>query len=54
MYVGSSVSFAGAGLGGTVEEEMEAFGKVVEVVTSKLQDVLGITNGVSGIAISGS
>lgn len=46
------MSFAGAGLGGTVEEEMEAFRKVVEVITSKLQDALGITNGVSAISVS--
>lgn len=36
-YVGNSISFASTGLGGTVEEEMEAFKKVVEVVVSKLQ-----------------
>ncbi|KAF3770647.1 hypothetical protein M406DRAFT_244789 [Cryphonectria parasitica EP155] len=54
VYVGSSVSLAGAGLGGTVEEEMEAFKTVVEVVTEKLQTSQGITNGVSGISISDS
>jgi hypothetical protein len=32
VYVGNSISFAGAGMGGTVEEEMEGFKKVVEVV----------------------
>lgn len=52
VYVSSSMSFAGAGLGGTVEEEMEAFRKVVEVITSKLQDALGITNGVAAISVS--
>lgn len=31
-YVGSSVSFADAGMGGTVEEEMEGFRRVVEAV----------------------
>lgn len=54
VYVGSSMSFASAGLGGTVEEEMEAFRKVVDVVTEKLQDKLGITNGVSGLSINSS
>lgn len=34
VYVGSSVSFAGAGNGGTVEEEMEGFRRVVETVVS--------------------
>ncbi|KAI9653973.1 MAG: hypothetical protein M1821_006834 [Bathelium mastoideum] len=37
VYVGNSVSFAGAGLGGTVEEEMEGFRKVVNIVTSELR-----------------
>lgn len=46
------MSFAGAGLGGTVEEEMEAFRKVVEVITSKLQGALGIANGVAAISVS--
>lgn len=32
VYVGNSISFASAGMGGTVEEEMEGFKKVVEVV----------------------
>lgn len=54
VYVGSSVSFAGAGLGGTVEEEMEAFGKVVNVVTEKLQTSLGLTNGLSEMSIAAS
>ncbi|KAI1391359.1 uncharacterized protein F4822DRAFT_183178 [Hypoxylon trugodes] len=40
VYVGNSISFANTGLGGTVEEEMEAFKKVVEVTLSKLQDVI--------------
>lgn len=31
-YVGSSVSFADSGMGGTVEEEMEGFRRVVETV----------------------
>ncbi|KAF2442965.1 hypothetical protein P171DRAFT_363035 [Karstenula rhodostoma CBS 690.94] len=32
VYVGNSISFASAGMGGTVEEEMEGFKRVVEVV----------------------
>ncbi|KAK4241136.1 hypothetical protein C8A03DRAFT_12596 [Achaetomium macrosporum] len=35
-YVGNSISLASTGLGGTVEEEMEAFKKVVEVTLSQL------------------
>lgn len=31
---------------------MEAFRKLVEVITAKLQDSLGLANGVSGISIS--
>ncbi|KAH6841002.1 hypothetical protein B0I37DRAFT_385811 [Chaetomium sp. MPI-CAGE-AT-0009] len=40
-YVGNSISFASTGLGGTVEEEMDAFKKVVEVTLSQLQPVIG-------------
>ncbi|KAK7698986.1 hypothetical protein SLS64_012041 [Diaporthe eres] len=54
VYVASSMSFASTGLGGTVEEEMEAFRRVVEVVSGKLQDVLGVTNGVSSLSVSSS
>lgn len=54
VYVGSSMSFASTGLGGTVEEEMEAFRKVVEVVSGKLQGVLGVTNGVAAMPVSSS
>lgn len=53
-YVGSSLSLSGAGLGGTVEEEMEAFRKVVEVITEKLQSSLGITNGLAEMTIGTS
>ena len=45
VYVGNSVSFVNAGLGGTMEEEMEGFRKVVEVVVGRLQEVLHIPNG---------
>ena len=37
VYVGNSMSFASAGMGGTVEEEMEGFKKVVEVVMKQLE-----------------
>lgn len=51
VYVGNSVSFAGAGLGGTVEEEIEAFRNVVKVVLSRLEGIIGsaeaVANGVS-------
>ena len=36
VYVGNSISFASAGLGGTVEEEMEGFRRVVEVVMGEV------------------
>ena len=45
-YVGNSVSFANAGLGGTVEEEMEAFKQVAELVLSKLKSANATPNGV--------
>ena len=37
VYVGSSSSFASAGMGGIVEEEMEGFRRVVEVVMGLLK-----------------
>ncbi|RGP64413.1 20s proteasome chaperone domain-containing [Fusarium sporotrichioides] len=37
VYVTNSMSFANAGMGGTVEEEMEAFKSIVQVVSEKLQ-----------------
>jgi hypothetical protein len=36
VYVGNSMSFAGAGRGGDVEEEMEGFRMVVEVVMEEV------------------
>lgn len=39
-YVGNSISFASTGLGGTVEEEMDAFKKVVEVTLANLQPII--------------
>ncbi|KAL3425963.1 hypothetical protein PVAG01_02754 [Phlyctema vagabunda] len=40
-YVGNSISFASAGMGGTVEEEMEGFKKVVEVVMAEVKKLEG-------------
>jgi hypothetical protein len=37
VYVSNSISLANTGLGGTFEEEMEAFKKVAEVTLAKLQ-----------------
>lgn len=37
VYVSNSMSFADAGMGGTVEEEMEAFKTIVQIVLGKLQ-----------------
>lgn len=36
-YVSNSISLASTGLGGTMEEEMEAYRKVVEVVMPRIQ-----------------
>jgi hypothetical protein len=38
VYVGNSSSFASAGMGGTVEEEMEGFRRVVEVIMELLDN----------------
>ncbi|KAK2072274.1 hypothetical protein P8C59_006638 [Phyllachora maydis] len=37
VYVANSISFASTGMGGTVEEEMDAFGAVAELVLSHVQ-----------------
>ena len=37
VYVSNSMSFAGAGLGGTVEEELEAQRQVIKVINTQLQ-----------------
>ncbi|KAI1334771.1 hypothetical protein F5Y15DRAFT_420550 [Xylariaceae sp. FL0016] len=51
VYVGNSISLASTGLGGTVEEEMEAFKNVVDVSLDKLRGVIkspmGLPDGVS-------
>jgi hypothetical protein len=41
VYVGNSISFASTGMGGTVEEEMEGFKKVVEVVMDEVRQSEG-------------
>jgi len=50
VYVGNSISFASAGMGGTVEEEMEGFKKVVEVVMEEVKKIDGqhAVNGIKG------
>lgn len=45
VYVGNSISFASAGMGGTVEEEIEGFKKVVEVVMGEVGRTEGLVNG---------
>jgi hypothetical protein len=47
VYVGNSISFASAGMGGTVEEEVEGFKKVVEVVMEEVgkSDGVQLVNG---------
>ncbi|KAI8947058.1 hypothetical protein F4801DRAFT_29918 [Xylaria longipes] len=44
MYVANSISLASTGLGGTMEEEMEAFKQVVAVALDKLQPVIQASN----------
>lgn len=44
VYVTNSMSFESAGMGGTMEEEIEAFKGVVEVTLGKLQELgVGMT-----------
>jgi len=45
VYVGNSISFASAGMGGTVEEEMEGFRKVVEIVMGEVDRVGAVGGG---------
>ena len=37
MHVGSSVTFAAAAQGGTVEEEMDGFRRIVDVVVGEVE-----------------
>ncbi|TQV99185.1 hypothetical protein V2A60_004675 [Cordyceps javanica] len=39
VYVTNSISFVNAGMGGTVEEEMEALKNVIEVVSGRLKEM---------------
>jgi hypothetical protein len=48
VYVGNSISFASAGMGGTVDEEMEGFKKVVEVVMDEVRKSSGGAQIVNG------
>ncbi|KAF4121817.1 hypothetical protein GMORB2_1657 [Geosmithia morbida] len=41
VYVTNSISFVNAGMGGTVEEEMEAFKSIVQVALEHIKDVGG-------------
>ena len=43
VYVGNSMSFASAGMGGTVEEEIEGFKKVAAVVMGEVEKARGQT-----------
>jgi hypothetical protein len=45
VYVTNSLSLANAGLGGTFEEEMEAFKKVAAVASEKLQPLIKQASG---------
>lgn len=38
VYVTNSISFRNAGMGGTVEEEMEAFKNIAEIVLAKIKE----------------
>lgn len=38
-YVGSSLDLSSMGMGGTAEEEMEAFKKVIEVILARVRHV---------------
>lgn len=48
VYVGNSMSFASAGMGGTVEEEMESFKKIVAVVMEEVQTDNSEQSGTAG------
>lgn len=37
MYVTNSITFVNAGMGGTVEEEMEALKNVIDVISNLLK-----------------
>ncbi|KAH6626810.1 hypothetical protein B0J18DRAFT_425720 [Chaetomium sp. MPI-SDFR-AT-0129] len=51
-YVANSISLASTGLGGTVDEEMDAFSEVVRVVLSQLRPVIEATQTTSREIVS--
>jgi hypothetical protein len=54
VYVTNSMSFENAGMGGTVEEEMEAFRSIAEVTLARLQKAgLGASAALNGVTGSG-
>lgn len=53
MYVTNSMGFENAGMGGTVEEEMEALRGIVEVTLGKLKDLV-VGTAVNGVPATGS
>jgi hypothetical protein len=50
VYVGNSISFESAGIGGTVHEEMEGFKRVVAVVMDEVRKSSHdqLVNGING------
>ena len=50
VYVTNSMSFANAGMGGTVEEDMDAFKTIVEVTLERLQKSAVGSEGAKGSA----
>ena len=48
VYVGNSISFESAGMGGTVEEEIEGFKRVVDVVMDEVTKSNRVVNGAKG------
>lgn len=49
VYVTNSISFVNAGMGGTVEEEMEAFKNIAEAVLARIHSA-----GVGATAVNGN
>jgi hypothetical protein len=48
VYVTNSISFANAGMGGTVEEEMEAFKNIAEATLAKIHNADGVAAPING------
>lgn len=51
VYVTNSISLENAGMGGTVEEEMEAFKNVVDVVLARLKSA-DIVSAVANVSLT--